>query len=157
MEELQKLRTFVEKGKYADALEIIDELEEMSVEDKLNRISSHCVILLLHLIKQKVEQRTTKLWDASIANAVFEINKTNRRRRSKGSYATDKILLEIVEEAMPVAITKAAADIAEGTMEMSDIIRVIKKDLLKKEVLGLLKGKHNKMAESFMNRGAKKE
>jgi len=51
MEELIKLRETIEKQDFVTALQIVDELEEMSVEDKLNKIFSYMVVLLLHLIK----------------------------------------------------------------------------------------------------------
>lgn len=38
MEELAELRKQIEAGHYADALAIVDELEEMSRSDKINRI-----------------------------------------------------------------------------------------------------------------------
>ena len=50
MEELLELRQSITSGNYQKALQIIDELEETSVEDKLNKIYSYMVILLLHLI-----------------------------------------------------------------------------------------------------------
>ena len=40
MEELILLRESIEKQDYVKALQIVDELEEMSVEDKLNKIYS---------------------------------------------------------------------------------------------------------------------
>jgi len=53
MKELTTLRQFIEQGKYNDALLVIDELEEMSKEDKLNKIYSYAEILLNHLIKKQ--------------------------------------------------------------------------------------------------------
>ncbi len=40
MEELIELRESIEKHDFVAALKIVDELEEMSVEDKLNKIFS---------------------------------------------------------------------------------------------------------------------
>lgn len=51
MDELLELRRRVERQDYQGALSIINDLEEMSVEDKLNKIESYMVILLMHLIK----------------------------------------------------------------------------------------------------------
>jgi hypothetical protein len=69
MEELLLLRQFIEEKQYDKALEIVDELEEMSREDKLNKIYSYAIILLLHLIKQEAEKRSTRSWEFSIYNA----------------------------------------------------------------------------------------
>ena len=52
MEELLELRELVVAGNLKAALSLIDELEEMSKEDKINKIYSYCVVLLVHLIKQ---------------------------------------------------------------------------------------------------------
>jgi len=60
MEELQELRHYIEERRYADALALVDELEEMSRDDKVNRIDSFAQILLLQLIKQGAEKRTTQ-------------------------------------------------------------------------------------------------
>ncbi len=46
MNELEELRKRIEEQDYVAALQIVDELEEMSVEDKLNKIYSYMVILL---------------------------------------------------------------------------------------------------------------
>ena len=66
MEELIELRKNIQIGNYKKALQIIDELEEMSVEDKLNKIDSYMVVLLLHLIKKNAQQKTTRSWELSI-------------------------------------------------------------------------------------------
>lgn len=63
MEELLTLRELLIKGDMTGALAIVDELEEMSRDDKINNIRSYAVILLMHLIKQKAENRTTKSWE----------------------------------------------------------------------------------------------
>lgn len=47
MFELQELRKRIEEQDYQGALKIVDELEEMSVEDKLNKIESYMVILYI--------------------------------------------------------------------------------------------------------------
>ncbi|CAN5719770.1 hypothetical protein BH10CHL1_BH10CHL1_00630 [soil metagenome] len=53
MEELAELRSYIEQGKYPEALVLLGEMEEMSHEDKINKIGSFVVILLLHLIKNR--------------------------------------------------------------------------------------------------------
>ncbi|MEY2984407.1 MAG: hypothetical protein RLZZ568_1024, partial [Cyanobacteriota bacterium] len=95
MEELLELRELIEKQDYKNALLLIDELEEMSKEDKLSKIYSYMVVLLVHLIKQAAEQRTTRSWDFSIYNSIKSIKRTNQRRRSGGVYAKPEQLVEI--------------------------------------------------------------
>ena len=99
MYEIEELRKKIEAQDYVGALQIIDELDEMSKEDKLNKIYSYMVILLLHLIKQQAEQRPTSSWDRAIFNSVDNINRTNKRKKSGGYYATRDVLQEIIEEA----------------------------------------------------------
>lgn len=122
MEELLQLRQYIEEKNYDKALEIVGELEEMSKEDKLNKIYSYAVVLLIHLIKQEVEKRTTRSWDVSIRNSVREINRVNKRRKSGGYYASDAELLEIINEAMPAAIDRASLEVKEGLYESRDLM-----------------------------------
>ncbi len=70
MEELLELKDLLLAGNLADALLLVDEMTEMSKDDKLNKIFSFGKILLLHLIKQAVEKRTTRSWDLSIYNSL---------------------------------------------------------------------------------------
>lgn len=96
MEELIQLRESIEKQDLATALQIVDELEEMSVEDKLNKIFSYMIILLLHLIKEDAEKRLTKCWKLSINNSVKQINRINKRRKSGGYYAKQEDLIDLI-------------------------------------------------------------
>ena len=105
MNELQELREKIEQQDYQGALLIVNQLEEMSVDDKLNKIYSYVVILLIHLIKQEAEQRTTSSWTRSIYNSIKYISKTNKRRRSGGYYASNEMLQEIIDEAYDHALT----------------------------------------------------
>ncbi|MFN9400477.1 MAG: hypothetical protein ACK57T_12045, partial [Dolichospermum sp.] len=82
MEELLEIRQLLEQGKINEALLLVDELEEMSLSDKINKIDSYGVILLIHLIKKKAEKRSTRSWELYKENAVREINKINKRRKS---------------------------------------------------------------------------
>ena len=86
MFELEELRKRIEQRDYVGAMQIIDELDEMSQEDKLNKIYSYCVVLLLYLVKQDAEQRSTSSWERSILNSVDNINRVNKRRKVKGYY-----------------------------------------------------------------------
>jgi hypothetical protein len=114
MEELLTLRQYIEERNYDQALELVAELEEMSKEDKISKIFSYAVILLLHLIKQQAEQRTTRSWDFSIYNSSKEIKKINKRRKSGGYYASEEELQEIINDAFDTAIRKAALEVFEG-------------------------------------------
>jgi hypothetical protein len=121
MEELLTLRQYIEERNYDQALELVAELEEMSKEDKISKIFSYAVILLLHLIKQQAEQRTTRSWDFSIYNASKEIKKINKRRKSGGYYASEEELQEIINDAFDTAIRKAALEVLEGKYSSDEL------------------------------------
>lgn len=60
MEELLELKQLLHEGRLDEALQLVNELEEMSLSDKINKIDSYGVILLIHLIKQNAEKRSTR-------------------------------------------------------------------------------------------------
>ena len=41
MEELAELRAYLEQGRYTDALTLVGEMDEMSRDDKINKIMSY--------------------------------------------------------------------------------------------------------------------
>ena len=137
MEELSTLKEHIEAENYQEALLLIDELEAMSKEDKLQKIRSYLTIVLVHLIKQSAEQRTTRSWDFSIRNAVREIKYVNKRRKSGGHYASDEELRELVEEAYPAAIDKASLEAFEGTYSEQELEARIDVAKVKQQALAL--------------------
>ncbi|MBC8236580.1 DUF29 family protein [bacterium] len=124
MEELFELKAYIEQGRYSEALLVIEEMEEMSKDDKINKIYSFMVILLLHLIKKNAEQRTTRSWEYSIWNSSYQIRRVNKRRKSggfgtqatqpKGFYLSQQEMREVIEEAYPDALKRAALEAFEG-------------------------------------------
>ena len=72
-QELIDLRQSILEGRYADALAIVDELEGMSKKSILRQIKSFLTILLIHLIKNQVEQRLTNSWVSSIRHSIRQI------------------------------------------------------------------------------------
>jgi Domain of unknown function DUF29 len=138
MEELLLLRQLIEEKQYDKALEIVDELEEMSREDKLNKIYSYAVILLLHLIKQEAEKRSTRSWEFSIYNASKEIRRVNKRRKSGGCYANEEELKEILNDAFDTAIKKAALEALEGIYTDNELKEKIEEEQIKIKALSLI-------------------
>ena len=139
MNELEELRHRIENKDYKGALAIVAELEEMSVEDKLNKIYSYMVILLIHLIKQEAEARTTSSWDRSIYNSVKYINKTNKRRRSRGYYADEETLAEIIDEAYDHALKEASYEAFEGKLDITELNEKVDFDKIKAQAIELIK------------------
>lgn len=128
MEELLTLKDLLLKGDVSGALALVEELEEMSRDDKISNISSYAKILLLHLIKQQIENRTTRSWDVSIRNAIRGIEKRNKRRRAGGYYLTLEELRIALEEAYPEAIDAASLEVAEGRYEPDELEQMIDRD-----------------------------
>lgn len=121
MEELITLKEFIQQGKIPEALELVEELEEMSKSDKLNKIFSYGIILLLHLIKKVAENRTAKSWQVSIFNSVKQIQRTNRRHKAKETYLTEDELRETLQDAYESALRNATLEAFEGTYESEEI------------------------------------
>ena len=121
MEELFSLKALLIKGDIPEALALVEELEEMSRDDKISNIGSYAKILLLHLIKQQTEHRTTRSWDISIRNAVRAIERKNKRRKAGGYYLTPDELRLALEEAYPEAIDAASLEVAEGRYEPDEL------------------------------------
>ena len=139
MDELQELRKRIEEKDYVAALQIIDELEEMSREDKLNKVYSYVVILLLHLIKQEAEQRTTSSWNRSIDNSVSRINRINKRRKAGGYYADRALLLEIIDEAYFEALREASYEAFEGKLSDQELGEKVNPQQIKNKAIELCK------------------
>jgi len=127
MEELWELKELLHQGKVAEALMIVEELEEMSKTDKLNKVFSYAIILLIHLIKKDAEKRTTKSWETSIYNSVKQIQRSNQRRKAKGTYLTEEELGETIQDAYESALREAALEAFEGSYEAAKIGDIVDK------------------------------
>jgi hypothetical protein len=138
MEELLELKEFLVSGDIPQALLLVEEMTEMSKDDKLNKISSFAKVLLLHLIKRAAEGRTTRSWDASIENAIYEIQKTNRRRKSGGTYLSLIELKESVADSYRVALSGAAAEAFGGCYTVSQIEAMVDRTTIIDEAIALI-------------------
>ncbi len=133
MEELLKLRGFIEHQDYDKALLLINEMEEMAKDDKIHKIRSYAIILLIHLIKKQAEDRTTKSWELSVRNAVREIGIVNKRRKSGGFHANHEDLFEIVSDSFEAALDYASVEAFEGIYDADALLQKINKS----EIIGL--------------------
>ena len=140
MEELLELRTLLIGGNITDALLLVEEMTEMSKDDKLNKIFSFGKILLLHLIKQTAENRTTRSWDLSIKNSVREIQRTNQRRKSKGTYCEPSELRETLEDAYDIALDASAREAFEGKYESEVLDKTIDRSAIIDRAIALISG-----------------
>ncbi len=130
-----ELRSYIEQQRYPEALDLIAELEEMSREDKINKIRSFAVILLLHLIKQEAEKRTTRSWDISIWNASREIQYINQRRKAGGLYLTPPELSEVIAEAYPSALRRASLEVFEGRYDDRELDQQLNRPAIEQKAL----------------------
>ncbi|MDX1655991.1 MAG: DUF29 family protein [Candidatus Competibacteraceae bacterium] len=138
MDELLELRNHIQQGRYQEALTLIGEMEEMSREDKINKIESFLHILLLHLIKQQAEQRSTRSWEVSISNAIDSIRRVNKRRRAGGWYLDRGDLADSIEEVFPMALRSASLEAFEGRYDAQELATRIDVGLIKDQTLKLL-------------------
>lgn len=138
MEEILTLKNLLLQGDFQGALTIVEELEEMSRNDIIKTIRSYAVILLIHLIKQQAENRSTRLWEVSIRNSVREIQRENKRRQSGGYYLTKEELLETLEEAYLNAIDAAYLEVKEGLYEAEELEKLVNKSEIINHALDLI-------------------
>jgi hypothetical protein len=138
MEELLQLKQLLHQGNIAEALLLVEELEEMSKSDKINKIFSYGIILLLHLIKQNAENRTTKSWEVSIRNSVKQIQRSNQRHKTKGNYLTDEELKETLEDAYESALNQASLEAFDGIYESEKLGSMVNQNELIQKALNLL-------------------
>lgn len=138
MEELLELKGFLLSGNIHEALLLVEEMTEMSKDDKINKISSYAKILLLHLIKRSAEQRTTRSWDLSIKNAVNEIQKTNRRRKAGGTYLDQAELWDALADMYNISLDLAAAEAFGGHYESAELGVMVDREGVIQEAIALV-------------------
>lgn len=138
MDELLELRTHIEQGHYAEALALIGEMEEMSRDDKINKIESFLCVLLVHLIKQQAESRSTRSWEVSINNALDGVVRANKRRKASGYYLTSADLQEAIEEIYPTSLRQASLEAFEGHYDEAELAARFDSVALKAEALRMV-------------------
>ena len=91
----------------------------MSRQTKINAIESFVIRMLIHLIKNQLEQRLTNSWAASIRGSLIEIKKINLQDNRKYYYIKQDQWQTILEEGIEVAISDASLEVFDGTYIMS--------------------------------------
>ena len=129
------LRKMVEEHDYVAALAIIDELDEMAKDDKINKVESFIHILLLHLIKEQAEKHTTTSWTRSIEVALRSIAKSNKRRSAGGYYLRPDELKDTIDESFSGAVQDAAYEAFGGAYSADQLLKMIDADQIKQEAL----------------------
>lgn len=129
-QELLDLRRSILEGRYDDALAIVDELEGMSQQAILRNIQSFLTRLMIHLIKNQIEQRLTSSWAASISGSVIEIKRLNLKDNKTSYYVKLDEWDAMLEEALEVAIAPASLEVMEGRLKRSQLSEQLDKPRL---------------------------
>jgi len=114
-DEIHALRQAMEAGDSPQALGLIDAMDEMSRDDKVNKIISSMRVLRIHLIQQAVDKRSTRSWEDAIEASLDSLAATNKRRRSGGYYLDDEALAGALTEAWPRALRRASREAFAGS------------------------------------------
>ncbi len=120
-QELIDLRTSILEERYADALLIVDELEGMSKKAILRNIQSFLIRMMIHLIKNQVEQRLTNSWVASIEGSLFEIQDLNLKENQTSYYIKPDEWEPFLEKAIELAIRPASMEVLNGKLSRSQL------------------------------------
>jgi hypothetical protein len=113
-QELIDLRASILEGRYEDALAIVDELDWMSKKATLLAIESFLLRMLIHLIKNQLEQRLTNSWAASIRGSIVEIKKRNLQDNKTSYYVQTDEWETMLEEILEQAISDASVEVFNG-------------------------------------------
>ncbi|HLO47659.1 MAG TPA: DUF29 family protein, partial [Kamptonema sp.] len=111
---------------------IVNELEAMSKEDKINKIQSYLVRMMVHLIKNQIELRLTNSWVASISDSLLQIKRTNLKDNKTSYYIKLDEWQPMLEEALEAGIRPASVEVLDGRLkpgqlsEMIDRIQIAK-------------------------------
>lgn len=139
IQELMDLRKSILEGRETDALAIVDELEGMSKQAILRTIQSFLKILLIHLIKNQVEQRLTSSWASSIRNSIREIQKINLKDNKTSYYINaDEWEIFLEEEVIEDAIPDASEEVFKGIYSQFELAEMINKNQIINTAVRLL-------------------
>lgn len=123
MEEILELKDCLLNQQYDRAFAIVEDLEAMGRQDKINNLESFLVILLIHLIKIQVEGRVTRSWRNSISNSLLLIQKRNKLGK-KSHYIRPGKWDEHILNCQLEAILGAAKQVFEG-MDYRDLEKLV--------------------------------
>ncbi|MCL1469537.1 DUF29 family protein [Argonema antarcticum] len=127
-QELTDLRASILEGRYTDALGLVDELEWMSKQANLRNIESFLIRMLVHFIKNQVEQRLTNSWAASIGDSVQQIQKLNLKDNKTSYYFKSDEWQPLLEEILKTAIRTASVEVMNGTYSPFQLSELVNRD-----------------------------
>ncbi|MFN6562328.1 MAG: DUF29 family protein [Nostoc sp. ChiSLP01] len=138
-QELIDLRTCILEGRYADALAIVDELEGMSKQAIIRNIQAYLNILLIHLIKNQIEQRLTSSWANYIRNSIRQIKKLNTKDNKTYYYINLNEWENLIEEeVMEDAIADASEEVMNGAYTQFKLSQMVDRNQIIESALKFL-------------------
>ncbi len=124
-QELTDLKNSILEGRYAEALEIVEELEAMSRKDYIIKIESFLVRLLVHLIKNQIEGRLTNSWAASIRDSVGRIQKYNLKENKSSYYIKQDEWESKLTMNFKEAVSLASAEVEGGAYKPRQLLAMV--------------------------------
>lgn len=128
IQELEDLKTSILEGRYQDALTLVEQLDGMSRQAKIDAIESQLVRLLIHLVKNQLEQRLTNSWAASIRGALVEIKKLNLQDNRTSTYIHQQEWQSLIEDALESAISDASVEVLNGDYTPFQISEMVNRE-----------------------------
>jgi len=124
-QELIDLRNSILEGRYADALAIVDELDWMSKKATLRNIKSFLLRMLIHLIKNQIEQRLTNSWAASIRDSIIEIQDLNLQENKTSHYIKQDEWEQMLTKTLEAAIRTASVEVMNGKLSPFQLLELV--------------------------------
>ena len=84
------------------------------------------------------ERRTTRSWEYSIWNASRQIQRVNKRRKSGGVYLSELEMREVIAEAYPDALKRAALEAFEGQHTETQLEAMIDREQLHHDAFAMV-------------------
>lgn len=126
-QELIDLRNSILERRYADALAIVDELDWSSKKATIRYIKSFLARMLIHLIKNQVEQRLTNSWVASISDSLLQIQDLNLQDNKTSHYVKLDEWESMLEDAFAAAIRPASVEVLNGRLRPAQLSEMLNK------------------------------
>ncbi len=124
-QELTDLKTSILQGRYEDALALVDELEGMSRKAILRTIKSFLTRMLIHLIKNQIEQRMNNSWAASIRDSLLEIQELNLQDNQTAHYVKQEDWNAMLRDCLKRAIANASVEVEGGAYSPFQLVRMV--------------------------------
>ena len=81
--------------------------------------------MLIHLIKNQIEQRLTNSWVASIRNSLVEIKKINLKDNKKSYYINQDEWDDWLEDEIELAIADASLEVLNGIYNEFQLAEIV--------------------------------